>query len=203
MRISTRIPGALALVFVLRAASASAQEPEHEQEPPPFRRGQWGVDVMLSNGFSGAGALRFSSPTRAWVLDVSGTYDWDESRYRDTTRTITGRGVGNGLTLRLGRRAYRPIGSRVYRTLGAGILGSFSFSASNGAGSPRTYAFGGGIFGEIGGQWMVTPHLSLGAYWIASLQYRTQHYSNGASSQNHNSLDANAGGVGLRGAFYF
>jgi hypothetical protein len=199
MRTSARTFGALALVFILRAHGARAQE----QEPPPFRRGQWGVDVGFGSYFAGVGALRFSSATRAWVLDLNARYTWSGDRSRDSTAIFRRGEISSGVTLRFGRRSYRRIGGSVYRTLTGGLQGRFDYHASSGPVRPRTTTAGAGVYGEIGGQWMVTPHLSLGASWGASIMYTTRHGAYGSNSQNLNFVDLNMGIVGIRGAFYF
>src|SRR5690348_15323975 len=40
-----------------------------------FREGQWGVEFIPARDLAEAGVLRFSTPTRGWVLDGSAAFD--------------------------------------------------------------------------------------------------------------------------------
>ncbi len=60
---------ALSFAFVCSPALAAAQNLA-TPDTPPFHRGQWGM--QFGGGFSIAslGVLRFTSSTRAWLIDA-------------------------------------------------------------------------------------------------------------------------------------
>src|SRR5437868_317496 len=155
-------PARLLAVSVMLAACAARAA---RQEPDTVRchRGQWAADVSLGYGFTGAGALRFTSPTRAGVVDLSGRYDRGLSRYQDTIRQQRYEDFQGNVRLRLGRRGYRLVGSRVYRILTAGVTGNYGHDANNSTPQRIEHSIGLGIFAELGAQWMVASTWGLGA----------------------------------------
>ncbi len=191
------------LAITILALTAATTAIAAQEAVTPFHRGQWGADFTTSYAFAGAGVVRFTSPTRAWVMDLSTNYRRDTNRYQDTTNSQSRSSIDGDLTLRLGRRSYRPIGDRVYRTLTLGVLGNFRHQANNAPGLYRSSSYGTGIFGDIGAQWMVTPHLSLGAQWGGNLSWNAYRSKSGPNVQRASSFSASAGTLGLRGALYF
>jgi hypothetical protein len=130
-----------------------------------FHPGQWGVGFTQGRYLAEAGVLRFSTPTLAWVLDATGTFD---------RQVLSGAGVFGAdesaksytVTALAGPRWYHAIGAHVVRLIGIGLLGSYS-SYEN-VGSPnRSKFWSAGAYGEIGVQYMFTRHVGLG--WRANL----------------------------------
>ncbi len=161
----------------------------------PFHARQWGADFTVG-GFDGIGAIHFKSPDVATTLNLFGAINHNES---SATRSTTSQG-----TLQLGRRRYRPLGSRVYGTHTLGIMGSWQHLVARPTGAPLTTdntQYGIGVFGNLGAQWMVTNDLSLGAQWGVTFQYT--HFHDGIANVNGHGLQFNVGGVGLIGALYF
>lgn len=180
-------------------ALLAGQEPAAET----FHRGQWGADVFISGGFGGAGVLKFTSPSRAWVIDGFGFVRSDKTSPPQGFTGSTTRYAN--FTARFGRRRYKPMASRVLGTLTVGVSASYANTRTDNSGTALSLrSLGGGLFGELGGQWMVTPHLSLGATWGLALNYATQKQSQaGFGDVKITSVQLAFGGVGLRGAFYF
>ena len=56
------------LAFFLLAPALAAQT----RDSIPLHKGQWGVDFRVGSGFAGAGALHFTSPTRAMLIALCG-----------------------------------------------------------------------------------------------------------------------------------
>lgn len=155
--------------------ATSSQEPAAPDTAAPgalpFRRGQWGAEVGLFSGLRG-GLLRFSTPTRAWLLDLSVSGSAESS-------TSDGRTVTSGLAsvqLRIGRRAYRPLlrrtGSSDARVAAFGAFGGSVggyWTASGGLDS-RQSRVGVGVFVEPGATAFVTDYLALSAAVEAILE---------------------------------
>jgi len=156
-----------------------------------FHRRQWGADFDISGGFVGAGLIHFASPTRALVLALSGSV------------SSTGGGNTSQLNLSLGARRYHSFTSQLhfYRTFG--IDGSFSHSFAGGTTGTTTNTWSGGLFGELGAGWLVTPHLALGAAWRLSADYEHSSWTTGAFSGSSDGFFLTLGGVRLTGQLYF
>ncbi len=186
-----------ALVF---AALASALVPTvgHAQaaERSPFRARQWGADFNVGSGFVGVGAIRFTAPDRALVLDLAGDV---------ATSTSNGggpRGNTNSATLSLGMRRYRGLAPSVqlYHTLGIEANYSHDYSA---AGPVTNNSWGAGVFGDLGAGWMVSPHLMLGASWRVDALYAHTSSTTPAVSTSGHQLGLSFGGVRLIGQLFF
>jgi hypothetical protein len=141
----------------------------------PFRRGQWAAQFAGGFGFGSLGVLRFTAPSRAWVLDfrLSGGHTHSEDRITNPDTTIRGYQSDASVSLRLGRRFYAPARGHVVGLYTIGASGGFSHRAS---GQRRgfeteTNGFDVGAFFELGGSYLVTRQLSLGAIGSASLSY--------------------------------
>ncbi|MBL0937651.1 MAG: hypothetical protein IBJ03_02090 [Gemmatimonadaceae bacterium] len=199
-----------ALPILAHAQSQTANTPDSTN----FRAGQWGAEFALGSSLdspAGVGVLRFSKPRRAYVLDVSGQVSRQSGDGPGKQSQSTAR-------LRLGTRWYRPLSSRVLQSLTLGALVSSdqrdqqsTFSALQGPlVKSRTMSTGGGVFAELGGTWMVTSQLSLGAAWQGNVLYSrfSRRTVNGDSSifgvdGRVTQWSAALGGLGLRAGLYF
>lgn len=184
----------------------------------PFRAGQWGVEFTAAD-FSGVGALRFTSPRHAWLIDAQGQFvrqngDTDQlSRFETLVDS-------DALQLRLGWRRYTAMAPRVVRHVSVGVLGRYASSEQNPSAfqiSPpfafqSTTTRSGGVFAEVGAQWMITPNLGLGAAWSANAQFgetKIERLSAAAGAQpvreksTVNTLSGSLGGLSIRGTVYF
>ncbi len=179
-------------VVLALAASVVAAAPllGQAQAASPFHRGQWGVDFNVGNGFVGAGLIHFRAPDRAFVVDLNGSV---------TTSTGPAQPTGNATTVGL------SLGARRYHRFAAQLIGfrTFGLEGSYGhvflSGSPSSTTWTGGLFGELGGGWMVTPHLALGASWRLSADY--EHLKTGAATGH--SWTITLGHPRLTGQIYF
>lgn len=164
--------GLVALVGLLPTVSARAQAPI--TDATGFRAGQWGAEFSLGTSAvspTGAGVLHFHSARRALVLDVSGQVSRQSGDIPWTQTQSAAR-------LRLGTRWYRPVSRSVLQSLTLGVLVSReqrelqTVSLPQGpSAQTRSTSTGGGGFAEVGGSWLVTPQLSLGAAWQGNVLY--------------------------------
>lgn len=166
---------------IVLAAPAGAQQapatPERQDAAAtglPFRGGQWGMDFGISGGNTyRIGAVRFTSPRRAWILDgrISGSINRREILADGDT---TGAGYvfdenvinqGGSASLLVGRRAYRAIGARAMRTLSFAIGGGAGYGEhlADGRRVSSGVTWNGTAEGALGGHFRVTPSLALGA----------------------------------------
>jgi hypothetical protein len=165
----------LALFATLVTVAAFFPSPALAAQDPDsalFHRGQWGVDFRIGGGFAGAGALHFTSPTHATLLDLSGGY----SHASNTADSLTFRATNGSTTLSLGSRAYHPLGPGLYRWTTLGLLFLYDRqSATQDTVTQTSQGLGAGVFVNVGATWLVTPHLGLGAQWQVDLTYA--HYA--------------------------
>jgi hypothetical protein len=162
-------------------ACLSLQDTTTKTDTTPFRRGQWGVQFVGALGGT-VGALKFRSPTSAWVvdLDLDGTHA--ESFVQDTLQTVSSQA---SLAVRLGQRTYRPVRRNVTGFLSLGLLLGFSHSVQTIPllGKASTHSWQAGPFVDVGGTWLLTSHLGIGASWQAVLRYGRSS-SRGPGSEN-------------------
>ena len=181
------------------AALASALAPATvfaQAERSPFHAKQWGADFAVGFGFAGVGAIHFTAPDRAVVMDLAGNVS------SSTSNGGGARGNNNNATLSLGMRRYRGVAPSVqmYHTLGLEANYSHNYNA---AAASTTNGWGAGVFGELGGGWMVSPHLMLGANWRVDATYdHTSTKTAGGTTSGH-TLDLSFGGVSLIGQLFF
>ncbi|MCC6245836.1 MAG: hypothetical protein IT353_23590 [Gemmatimonadaceae bacterium] len=205
----------VALCAAIFAAPLAAQQ----SDSLPFRAGQWGAEFSAAN-FSGVGVLRFSNPRRAWLMDLQGSV----TRQSGSSERMTNADVSTDsetAQFRLGRRAYKPLVSRVVRYVGGGLSARYAsfdqyptpFSVS----PPLVYTptrsqFEAGLFAEVGAQWMITPNLGLGAAWSADVHVGRAETSSltlysGLPPSNTkstvNTISASLGALAIRGSIFF
>lgn len=173
----------------------------------PFRAGQWGAEFSVTGSFASAGLLRFSSKRGAWLLDAGASIG-KEDRSNDSYDSDF-----SAVRLRIGRRWYRSLGSRVlqYASLGPAV----SYDRANYATPANPSAnydgdasvWSAGVFGELGAGWLVTPQLSLGAVWGGSASYtrRTAEVTvlQTPQTQKITWWNAQVGSVALKVSLYF
>ena len=170
----------------------------------PFRRGQWAARFRLSSDAIGLGALRFRSNSSAFLLDgrVFAVRESSGDAMSGFER------VGIDVTLSAGLRAYRPVVARVARYHGAGLRTAYSRSDVE----PTDYLSWrvlGGLYGELGATYFVTPHLSLDAGTEAGVNLSRGRDRRGAlpgvpdSERRTSGIVAWAGGIIVTGTLYF
>lgn len=190
---------ALVILLALSIAPALAHGQDPSPARPAFHAGQWAAEFTLSGGFSGIGAIHFSTPAKAWTLaaQVGGQFtDWSGNNNSGDYQNVT---------LNVGRRWYRQGAARVRPFTGLGLSGSFSRRHSQaGTNDQSSRSYGGGLFGQLGAAVFFAPELSLGATWSANLTVLHQgNYINGAFQNDLTNIGFNAGFLSLQGAFYF
>lgn len=158
------------------AQGAAAESPtRRDTSSLPFHDDQWGMDFGVSGGSTyRIGAVRFTSPTRAWILDgrINGRIDREQYWAGDDT-SMAGLfppnsdaiNQGGSVSLLVGRRAYRGMGPRAMRTVSFGIGGGFGYDEylRSGVRMGRLLSWSGTSEFAVGGHYRVTPSLALGA----------------------------------------
>src|SRR4051812_23636841 len=81
-----------------------------------FRQGEWGVGFILRTNVTEAGVLRFSTPTRAWVLDGSASFDWQS--LSGSAVLADRRDRSSSVSAQFGPRWYHALSGHVVRYLG-------------------------------------------------------------------------------------
>lgn len=161
------------------AAALLTAAPLHAQQTldsPAPRAGSWAAEAVYGDGL-GANLLYFSSPTSAWLTGLSfnvmrETQDVLTFPGGNTTET----GYSGYVAGRLGRRWWNGTSSERFRPLrGVGLLGSLNSS-------PSFRRWDAGAYGELGGTWFFTPHLSLGASGQLSAGYEHQRMPSGTAT---------------------
>ena len=136
-----------------------------ESTTAAFHPGEWGVGLVQGRYLAEGGVLRFSTPTLAWVLDGVATYDRqvvsDAGPFGTDFTTHS-----SALSAQFGPRWYHGVNSHLARFGGVGVSGGYAstqFSQSDN--SQKTWIVG--AYGEIGLQYLFTPHVGLG--WRGTL----------------------------------
>lgn len=188
------IIGAAALSLLASPPTVFAQD----APTAPFHAGQLGANIAI-NGltFSSVDLLKFTSPTRAWVLSASafGNSVHATGGLPSTTNS------DEGFNLSLQRRFLRPTRAHVVLYLSPGILGGFSHSSFSGGPGLSTSAktWDAGVLLEAGAEYLIGTHLGLGARYRASVTY--DRFDVGGSRLW--SINASAGDIGAFGALFF
>lgn len=189
----------LAAALLLLAVPAGAQQGD-SATATPFRPGQWAVQFSPGYSTPSLGALRFRSPRSAWVIDasLSGFFGEDEGDVTDGDRTDL------RAALELGTRRFRPVAERVHAYTGFGIFGSvLETSRELGptvSGVTDESQYRAGLYAELGGNWMITPHLALGARTRFQAGYQRQDIEYAITSPGFDpSIESNGAFVNLGG----
>lgn len=181
-----------AVVAAIPAARLRAQTPA-----APFHRGQWGIDFNVANGFVGVGAIHFRSPVKALVLSLYGSASTTTFTYGGGGSTG---GNANAIGVSLGARRYRAVAPRVQFSRTLGLEGSYAHTYQGGS-TQNTWS--GGLFGELGAAWLVTPHLGLGGAWRLSADYQHMTTKSGGVTGSGHAFTLSLGQVHLTGQIYF
>jgi hypothetical protein len=170
--------GTLCALFAAAAVAAPTLSGQ-TADTIAFRAGQWGAEFSLGGSFTGLGVQRFSTPKRAWVASLRGRFDdvnVDDDEVDSDLPTPPP--WANAFAFenrsgdaRVGHRWYRSIAPRVQQHLTIGALASVSRVKQFRDDLPdfTSRSTGAGVFADLGALWLLTPRLSLGAAWTASL----------------------------------
>jgi hypothetical protein len=153
-----------------------AQQPV-SADSTPFRGGQWAAQFGGGASFVSLGVIRFRSPTRARVLDltIQGSH---EELMNDSA--FVGLSSQANLNLRLGARRYRALSHGVVAYHTVGVTGGFAHGVTTSpGGSIKLDGWNVGVFGDAGGSYLISPSFSIGANAGLGLGYR--HTTSGAA----------------------
>jgi len=191
MRSRLKITLGLLAVAIATSRARTQDSASAAKDSLPFHKGQWAAQFTAGTTFSNAGVLYFRSPANAWIMTIAASYSTSSDRVdssdlgpKGTENTRAG-----SVTLRLGTRHYASMGKSTALFTTFGVLasgGSGSVSNSVG-GSGKNSVFGTGVFGELGANYMITHHFSLGAAAGIQAIYQSNWGSDafGASSTGH------------------
>ena len=159
-------------VVLLFPLSLCAQDSSSSAPMTPFRRGQWAAQFQVGSSTS-LGFVKFRSPTRALVLDLRLIGGHAETNVSDSSGTRHAGVNSDAMTqIRFGWRRYRAGTTKLVSHYSFGLLAGFDHSASSSSGfSNQANAWTAGFFGDVGGTYLVTSQLGLGAMATASLSY--------------------------------
>ncbi len=180
------------------------------RDSTPFRRGQWALQFGAGASLASVGALKFTSPTRAWLLDLQLSAGHSHSTAEFSPDTVSEQFSSRAsVTARAGRRFYEVRHRAVagYQTLGvlAGFMHDCSGSSGfQGSGGGCLNGWTAGAFGELGGAYLLTSHLSIGGGAAASFSYaRTWIHSSRGPKQTAWSYGFSFQGFSFTTTIYF
>jgi hypothetical protein len=169
----------LSLIVAVAALpyTLSAQDSAAISSPTPFRGGQWAAQFEVGYYFTSVGFLKFSSPTRALVVDLRLTGSHGEGSRTDTAGTRYLGFQSDAVTqLRLGFRRFRTVEHRIAPHYSLGVLAGLNHHASGTPGfKSESNEWTAGAYGDIGATYLVTSSLGLGALATVSLAYTLDH----------------------------
>jgi hypothetical protein len=142
-------------------------------ETPPFRRGQWAAQFQGGSSFGSLGFIKFRSPTRALVLDVRLGGSHSELLHTDSAGTRFAGLQSLAFTqLRFGWRRYAGGSAKTVAHYSLGVLAGFTHNVSaSPGGESSTNAWTAGVFGDVGGTYLLTSKFGIGALAAATLSY--------------------------------
>ncbi|HVH10351.1 MAG TPA: hypothetical protein VM736_11190 [Gemmatimonadales bacterium] len=145
----------------------------------PFRHGQWAAQFGGGLNFASLGLLRFTTPSRAWLIDVrfDGHHSHITTHLRDTLLLNDFTSTA-GLNARAGRRFYQSRGKSVAVFQSVGLLGGYAHYCSGQTGASVALPLGfcnngwnAGVFGELGGDYFISPRFSVGGIAGVTFSY--------------------------------
>lgn len=196
----------LAIVSMSCGGVASAQV----VSPPdtlPFHRGQWAAQFGAGTSFASLGFLKFTTASHAWLIDLrlNGGHSHTTTSTGDTItiENFTSNAVASA---RVGRRFYQARGKAVasFQTLGA--LGGYGHQCNGGqplaAGSCEN-GWNAGVFGELGGVYLLSPRFSIGGSAAASFSYERFHAEASGFKTTHWDYSGSLQGLTFMATIYF
>lgn len=168
----------LLVLLPMLAAPLSLTAQDSTARPlSPFRRGQWAAQFQAGTSFGSLGFIKFRSPTRALVVDLFVAGGHGETLRSDSGGTNQFIGVSSNanLQLRFGWRRYGGdgVGVKVVSNYTFGISAGLNHNASSASGlSEETNGWRAGIFGDVGGTYLLSPKFGIGALASASVFYQ-------------------------------
>ena len=172
-----RVPAMFVVLLVL-PVSVFGQDSTAKGNATPFRKGQWAAQFQAGTAFGSLGFIKFRSPTRALVLDLRIDGSHSEAILTDSSggKRFGGLESEAFTQVRFGWRRYRGDGTaaKVVSHYSFGALAGFEhhFGAARG-GSSRSNGWTAGVFGDVGGTYLLTSRFGIGALATAAVSYRT------------------------------
>jgi len=170
-----RRPVVCAALLVL-PFSLFGQDSTAKGNATPFHKGQWAAQFQAGTAFSSLGFIKFRSPTRALVLDLRIDGSHSEAILTDSGGKRFGGLQSEAFTqLRFGWRRYSGDGTaaKVVSHYSFGALAGFEHHvAAARGGSSRSNGWTAGVFGDVGGTYLVTSRFGIGALATAAISYR-------------------------------
>ena len=192
-----------ACVLAVAAREVAAQKIA-DTTTASFRPGEWGIGFILRDNFTAAGILRFSTPTRAWVLDGTASLK-RQSQSSSVSGDETARSID--LSAQLGPRWYHAMNGHAASYLGLGASSGYGRSDFPSMSSHATN-WSVGAYGEAGMQYLITRYLGLG--WRGTISASRVETNSSQLTPQGSRLTANAVGyhvgldaVQITGTIYF
>ncbi len=163
--------------LLLLPVTVFGQDSTAKGNATPFRKGQWAAQFQAGTAFGSLGFIKFRSPTRALVLDLGIAGSHSEAIFTDTSgmKRFAGLESDASVQVRFGWRRYSADGTA------AKIVSHYSFGALAGfvhdvaaapGGSSQTNGWTAGVFGDVGGTYLLTSRFGIGALATATIYYR-------------------------------
>ncbi len=195
-------------MFALWPALASAQD--SAPDTIPFHAHQWAAQFAGGTSFASLGVLRFTAPTRAWLLDFrfTGAHSHDREYVQDTLVSDGYTSTAN-IDARIGRRFYQHRGKSVASFQTVGLLGGYAHACSARkqppvSGGSCANGWTAGAYGELGGAYLITRRFSIGGTATAAFSYqRTTGKASGGQVEKRWSYSASIQGLAFAATVYF
>jgi hypothetical protein len=167
------------------------------RDSSPFRPGQWATQFGAGSNLVSLGFLAFTTSHRAWLIDVRVNGGHSHSEFRTTGDSLANEEVTSDFSIgpRLGLRFYGVRNAEIAGFESVGLSGGYVHScrwSSFLAFSACSNGWSAGVFGELGGAYLLTPHLSIGA--TASLTFTYQRTTGRDSRSGRSSFWSYSGG---------
>jgi hypothetical protein len=191
-------------LLIICTLAVTAEARAQGNEPLGFRAGQWGADFQVLGGFTGAGAIKFTSPTSAWILDLGNSVVHASGTFPGMSGTATGTSIN--VSIKAGRRMYRAISHNVAPSATLGMTATYFWQRATEADTALGHSngIGAGLFGSLGATWLITPHLGVGAQWSLAFNYMHQSFtSNRSGTSKTNTITVSLPNMALAGQLYF
>jgi hypothetical protein len=189
------------LLFLATSHQVAAQDSLLGSRPTrdstPFRPGQWATQFGAGSNLVSLGALAFTTSHRAWLIDVRVYGSHSHGEFRTTGDSLVNVEVTSDFSIgpRLGLRFYHVRNRQIAGFESVGLSGGYVHSCRQStflAFSGCSNGWSAGMFGELGGAYLLTPHLSIGA--TASLAFTYQRTTTRDSRSGRSSFWSYSGG---------
>ena len=175
-----------------------------------FHAHQWAAQFGGGASFASLGLLRFTAPTRAWLLDFRFTGGHSHDRQYDQD-TLVGDGYTSNANIdaRIGRRFYQGRGKSVVSFQTIGLLGGFAHACSAlkqppFSGGSCSNGWTAGAYGELGGAYLITRRFSIGGTATVAFSYQRMTASaSGGQVEKRWSYSGSIQGLSFAATVYF